>query len=66
MNAIAPGIVKTPMHPPENYDFLMKLHPIARLAEISEVVDALLYLESAGFVTGQILYVDGGSHAGKW
>jgi NAD(P)-dependent dehydrogenase (short-subunit alcohol dehydrogenase family) len=66
VNAIAPGIVKTPMHPPENYDFLKNLHPIARMAEISEIVDALLYLESARFVTGQILYVDGGSHAGKW
>lgn len=66
VNVIAPGVVNTPMHAPENLEFLKKLHPIHRLAEVSEIVDALLYLESASFVTGQILYIDGGAHAGKW
>jgi NAD(P)-dependent dehydrogenase (short-subunit alcohol dehydrogenase family) len=66
VNSIAPGIVNTPMHPPETHEFLKGLHPIHRLAEVSEIVDALLYLTRAPFVTGQTLYVDGGSHAGKW
>ena len=66
VNSIAPGVVNTPMHPPETHESLKGLHPIHRLAEISEVVDALLYLEAAPFVTGQTLYIDGGAHAGKW
>jgi NAD(P)-dependent dehydrogenase (short-subunit alcohol dehydrogenase family) len=66
VNAIAPGVVNTPMHAPDTHDFLKKLHPIQRLAEISEIVDALLYLSAATFVTGQILYIDGGAHAGRW
>jgi NAD(P)-dependent dehydrogenase (short-subunit alcohol dehydrogenase family) len=66
VNAIAPGVVNTPMHTPDTHDFLKKLHPIQRLAEVSEIVDALLYLSAATFVTGQILYIDGGAHAGRW
>jgi NAD(P)-dependent dehydrogenase (short-subunit alcohol dehydrogenase family) len=66
VNAIAPGIVNTPMHTAEMHESLKKLHPIQRLAEVSEIVDALLYLTEATFVTGQVLYVDGGAHAGKW
>ena len=54
------------MHTTDNHEFLKKLHPIQRLAEVSEIVDALLYLTAATFVTGQVIYVDGGSHAGKW
>jgi NAD(P)-dependent dehydrogenase (short-subunit alcohol dehydrogenase family) len=65
VNAIAPGIVDTPMHKPETLEFLKKLHPIQRLAQVSEIVDALLYLTAAEFVTGQVLYVDGGCHAGR-
>jgi len=66
VNAIAPGVINTPMHAPETHEFLKGLHPIHRLGEISEVVDALTYLDAAPFVTGQILYIDGGAHAGKW
>lgn len=66
VNAVAPGIIKTPMHRPETYSFLAKLHPIARLGEVQEIVAAVLYLESAGFVTGETLNVDGGAHAGHW
>jgi NAD(P)-dependent dehydrogenase (short-subunit alcohol dehydrogenase family) len=58
--------VDTPMHATDNHEFLKKLHPIQRLAEVSEIVDALVYLTAATFVTGQVIYVDGGSHAGKW
>ena len=66
VNAVAPGVIKTPMHGPELHEFLDGLHPIGRMGEISEVVDAVLYLERAGFVTGETLNVDGGQHAGRW
>lgn len=66
VNAVAPGIIRTPMHAPETHDFLKGLHPLGRLGEVSEVVDAVLYLERAGFVTGETLNVDGGQHAGRW
>jgi NAD(P)-dependent dehydrogenase (short-subunit alcohol dehydrogenase family) len=66
VNAIAPGVVDTPMHAPESHEFLKHLHPIQRLARVSEIVDALLYLDNAAFVTGEVLRVDGGAHAGKW
>ena len=66
VNAVAPGVIKTPMHAPETYAFLAGLHPLGRMGEIPEIVDAVLYLESAGFVTGETLHVDGGAHAGHW
>jgi NAD(P)-dependent dehydrogenase (short-subunit alcohol dehydrogenase family) len=64
VNAVSPGVIKTPMHPPETHDFLAALHPMQRLGEIRDVVDAVLFLETAGFVTGEILHVDGGQSAG--
>jgi NAD(P)-dependent dehydrogenase (short-subunit alcohol dehydrogenase family) len=64
VNAVAPGVVKTPMHPAETYAQLGALHPIGRMGEISDIVDAILYLESASFVTGEILHFDGGQSAG--
>jgi NAD(P)-dependent dehydrogenase (short-subunit alcohol dehydrogenase family) len=64
VNAVAPGIVKTPMHPVETHAALAALHPLGRMGEISDIVDAILYLESASFVTGEILHVDGGQSAG--
>ena len=63
-NTVALGVIRTPMHDPSSYDTLAKLHPAGRLGEIDDVVDAVLYLESAGFVTGEILHVDGGQSAG--
>ena len=54
------------MHAPETHEFLAGLHPLKRMGEVQEIVDAVLYLESAGFVTGEVLHVDGGQHAGKW
>jgi NAD(P)-dependent dehydrogenase (short-subunit alcohol dehydrogenase family) len=66
VNAIAPGIVDTPMHQPESHDALKRLHPIARLASVEEIVDAALFLVRAPFITGEVLYVDGGAQAGKW
>lgn len=65
VNAVSPGVVKTPMHRPENYDKLAKVAPMGRMAEIKDVVDAVLYLEGACFVTGNILHVDGGQSAGR-
>jgi NAD(P)-dependent dehydrogenase (short-subunit alcohol dehydrogenase family) len=64
VNAVSPGIIKTPMHPSEAYPALAALHPVGRMGEISDVVDAVMYLDSAGFVTGEILHVDGGQAAG--
>ena len=64
VNAVAPGIIKTPMHPAETYAQLAKLHPLGRMGEISDIVGAILYLESAGFVTGETIHVDGGQSAG--
>ncbi|MBD2450256.1 SDR family oxidoreductase [Nostoc sp. FACHB-152] len=64
VNAIALGNIKTPMHSAETHAQLAAMHPIDRMGEISDVVDAALYLESANFVTGEILHVDGGQSAG--
>ena len=66
VNAVAPGIIKTPMHPVETHAALAALHPVGRMGEVRDVVEAVLYLESAPFVTGEILHVDGGQHAGRW
>jgi NAD(P)-dependent dehydrogenase (short-subunit alcohol dehydrogenase family) len=52
------------VHPVETHAHLAKLHPLGRMGEISDVVDAILYLETAGFVTDEILHVDGGQSAG--
>jgi NAD(P)-dependent dehydrogenase (short-subunit alcohol dehydrogenase family) len=65
-NAIGAGIIDTPMHKPETHEFLKSLHPIHRIGAVSEIVDAVLYLTDATFVTGEVLHVDGGAHAGKW
>jgi NAD(P)-dependent dehydrogenase (short-subunit alcohol dehydrogenase family) len=64
VNAVALGVIKSPMHPVETHAQLAALHPVGRMGEISDVVDAILYLEQAGFVTGEILHVDGGQSAG--
>jgi NAD(P)-dependent dehydrogenase (short-subunit alcohol dehydrogenase family) len=63
-NTVALGIIKTPMHAPETHEALAGLHPVGRIGEISEVVDAVTFLEQAGFVTGEVLHVDGGQSAG--
>ena len=64
VNAVAPGITITPLHDPATYEGLAKLVPEGRLGEVKDIVDAVLYLELATFVTGEILHVDGGSAAG--
>jgi NAD(P)-dependent dehydrogenase (short-subunit alcohol dehydrogenase family) len=64
VNAVALGVIRTPMHPPETHTALDRLHPVGRMGEIDEVVEAIVYLEQARFVTGEILHVDGGQSAG--
>jgi NAD(P)-dependent dehydrogenase (short-subunit alcohol dehydrogenase family) len=66
VNAVSPGIIKTPMHHPDTHDFFAKLHPMGRMGSIEEIVGAVLYLETASFVTGEVLNADGGQHAGHW
>jgi NAD(P)-dependent dehydrogenase (short-subunit alcohol dehydrogenase family) len=64
-NTVSPAVVNTPMHAKRNLAGLAKLHPRGRIGEVSDVVDAVLYLHSATFVTGQNIRVDGGVHAGR-
>ena len=65
VNAVAPGIIKTPMHPAQYHDMLDALHPLGRMGETSDITNAILFLESAPFITGEILHVDGGQSAGR-
>jgi NAD(P)-dependent dehydrogenase (short-subunit alcohol dehydrogenase family) len=64
VNAVSPGIIRTPMHPAETHEALASLHPVGRLGQTGDIVDAVVYLENAPFVTGEILHVDGGQSAG--
>ncbi|WP_030177170.1 SDR family NAD(P)-dependent oxidoreductase [Streptomyces sp. NRRL S-813] len=63
-NAVSLGVIKTPMHPEEYHETLAALHPVGRMGEVDDIVDAVVYLENAPFVTGEILHVDGGQSAG--
>ena len=65
VNAVAPGVIKTPMHPAEYHDMLDALHPLGRMGEMSDITNAILFLDSAPFITGEILHVDGGQSAGR-
>jgi NAD(P)-dependent dehydrogenase (short-subunit alcohol dehydrogenase family) len=64
VNAVSLGIIRTPMHPVETHDALAGMHPIGRMGDVSDVVEAVIYLENAPFVTGAVLHVDGGQSAG--
>jgi NAD(P)-dependent dehydrogenase (short-subunit alcohol dehydrogenase family) len=64
VNAVAPGIIKTPMHAPETHAALGALHPMGHMGEMSDIAQAVMYLENAPFVTGETLHVDGGQIAG--
>jgi NAD(P)-dependent dehydrogenase (short-subunit alcohol dehydrogenase family) len=64
VNAVSPGIIRTPMHPAETHGALAEMHPVGRMGDISDIVEAIVYLENAPFVTGEILHVDGGQSAG--
>jgi NAD(P)-dependent dehydrogenase (short-subunit alcohol dehydrogenase family) len=65
-NAVAPGIVDTPMHATNPKDFLKTLAPMGTISSVEDIVDAVVYLTEARNVTGEVLHVDGGSHSGKW
>ncbi len=65
-NAVAPGVVNTPLHSDDPQDHLRTLQPMGSLAEVKDIVEAVLYLSRARQVTGQVLYVDGGAHVGRW
>ncbi|HTU88101.1 MAG TPA: SDR family oxidoreductase [Solirubrobacteraceae bacterium] len=65
VNAVSLGVIKTPLNPPDSYQGLAEVHPLGRLGDISDVVDGILYLEQASFVTGEILHIDGGQSAGN-
>jgi len=64
VNAVSPGIIRTPMHAPETHEFLAALQPVGSLGEVADVVRGVIYLEQSPFVTGEFLHVDGGQSAG--
>jgi NAD(P)-dependent dehydrogenase (short-subunit alcohol dehydrogenase family) len=64
VNAVALGVIRTPAHDPASYEGLAALHPLGRVGEISDVVEGIMYLERATFVTGEVLHIDGGQAAG--
>jgi NAD(P)-dependent dehydrogenase (short-subunit alcohol dehydrogenase family) len=66
VNAVAPGVVDTPMHQDDPKDFLKSLSPMGGIVDVQDIVDAVLYLTEARHVTGEVLHVDGGAHVGKW
>ena len=66
VNAVAPGIVDTPMHKNDPREFLNSLSPLGRIADAQDIADAVLYLTEARQVTGEVLHVDGGAHVGRW
>ena len=66
VNAIAPGIIDTPMHNPATHEFLKTLSPMKRIGTVAEIVGAALYLVDAEFTTGVVLPVDGGATTGRW
>jgi NAD(P)-dependent dehydrogenase (short-subunit alcohol dehydrogenase family) len=66
VNAVAPGVVDTPMHEGQAKDFLKTQQPMGQICEVKDVVDAIVYLTEAGQVTGEVVHVDGGAHLGKW
>jgi NAD(P)-dependent dehydrogenase (short-subunit alcohol dehydrogenase family) len=65
-NAVAPGIVNTPMHANDSREFLKSLSPMGEISDIADIVDAIIYLTEARHVTGEVLHVDAGAHNGKW
>jgi NAD(P)-dependent dehydrogenase (short-subunit alcohol dehydrogenase family) len=66
VNAVAPGVVDTPLHKNDSQDVLKSQSPMGRISEVQDIADAVLYLTEARMVTGEVLHVDGGAHLGKW
>ncbi|HTY83839.1 MAG TPA: SDR family oxidoreductase [Silvibacterium sp.] len=65
-NAVAPGVVDTPLHEKNPKDFMKTLNPMGTISDTEEIADAVIYLTEARNVTGEVLHVDGGAHAGRW
>jgi NAD(P)-dependent dehydrogenase (short-subunit alcohol dehydrogenase family) len=65
-NAVAPGIVDTPMHQNDPHDFLRSLSPMGTISDPKDIADAVVYLTEASHVTGEVLHVDDGAHVGRW
>ena len=65
-NAVAPGVVDTPLHAEDPKDFLKTLSPMGSISTVEEIADAVVYLTEARHITGEVLHVDGGAHLGKW
>ena len=65
-NAVAPGVVDTPLHKSNPKDFLKTLNPMGTLSESKDIADAVVYIAEARHVTGEVLHVDGGAHTGRW
>jgi NAD(P)-dependent dehydrogenase (short-subunit alcohol dehydrogenase family) len=65
-NAVAPGVVNTPLHKNDAKEVLRSLNPMGVVSNVKDIVDAVMYLTDAPTVTGDILYVDGGAHFGRW
>ena len=65
VNAVSLGVVRTPLHDASSYSGMAALHPLGRVGDVSDVVDGVLYLQQATFVTGEILHIDGGQAAGR-
>jgi NAD(P)-dependent dehydrogenase (short-subunit alcohol dehydrogenase family) len=65
-NAVAPGIVDTPMHANDPHEFLKSLSPMGMISDVDDIVEAIVYLTEARHVTGEVLHVDAGAHNGKW
>jgi NAD(P)-dependent dehydrogenase (short-subunit alcohol dehydrogenase family) len=65
-NAVAPGIVDTPLHKDDPKDFLKTLSPMGTISDAKDIAEAVVYLTEARHITGEVLHVDGGAHAGRW
>jgi NAD(P)-dependent dehydrogenase (short-subunit alcohol dehydrogenase family) len=65
-NAVAPGVVDTPLHKNNPKEFLKTLSPMGEISGVKDIADAVVYLTEARYVTGEVLHVDGGAHSGKW
>ena len=65
-NAVAPGVVDTPLHKKTPKDFMKTLSPMGAISDSKDIADAVVYLTEARHVTGEVLHVDGGAHAGRW
>jgi NAD(P)-dependent dehydrogenase (short-subunit alcohol dehydrogenase family) len=65
-NAVAPGVVDTPMHQDHSREFLKSFSPMGTISGARDIAEAVIFLIEAQHVTGEVLHVDGGAHVGQW